>query len=83
MTKKANNNNIILAQGSQSSPLGKIVAGCRFQTYYPITPASDDSEYLESNLIIKQTNNNNNGSIVVIQTEDEISAICHGHRSHH
>jgi len=70
-----NNNNIILAQGSQSSPLGKIVAGCRFQTYYPITPASDDSEYLESHLIIKQTNNDNNGSIVVIQTEDEISAI--------
>lgn len=69
------NNNIILAQGSQSSPLGKIVAGCRFQTYYPITPASDDSEYLESHLIIKQTNNDSNGSIVVIQTEDEISAI--------
>ena len=44
------NNNSIIAQGSQSSPLGKIVAGCRFQTYYPITPASDDSEYLESNL---------------------------------
>ena len=71
---KINNNNII-AQGSQSSPLGKIVAGCRFQTYYPITPASDDSEYLESNLIIKQTDNNN-GSVVVIQTEDEISAIA-------
>ena len=30
---------------------------------------------MESNLIIKQTNNDNNGSIVVIQTEDEISAI--------
>lgn len=67
------NNNIIIAQGSQSSPLGKIVAGCRFQSYYPITPASDDSEYLESNSIIKQ--NNNDGSIVVVQTEDEISAI--------
>lgn len=71
---KINNDNII-AQGSQSSPLGKIVAGCRFQTYYPITPASDDSEYLESNLVIKQTDNNN-GSVVVVQTEDEISAIA-------
>ena len=69
------NNNSIIAQGSQSSPLGKIVAGCRFQTYYPITPASDDSEYLESNSIINQTDNNN-GSVVVIQTEDEISAIA-------
>ena len=76
MTKKSNDNsNYIIAQGSQSSPLGKIVAGCRLQTYYPITPASDDSEYLESNLLIKQ-NDNNNGSIVVIQTEDEISAIA-------
>jgi len=67
-------NENIIAQGSQTSPLGKIVAGCRFQTYYPITPASDDSEYLESNTIIKQ-NDNKNGSIVVVQTEDEISAI--------
>jgi 2-oxoglutarate ferredoxin oxidoreductase subunit alpha len=65
----------IIAQGSQTSPLGKIVAGCRFQTYYPITPASDDSEYLESNNIIKQKDGNN-GSIVVVQTEDEISAIA-------
>ncbi len=68
-------NNIIVAQGSQTSPLGKIVAGCRFQTYYPITPATDDSEYLESNQIINQTDNGN-GSVVVIQTEDEISAIA-------
>ena len=67
--------NLIVAQGSQSSPLGKIVAGCRFQTYYPITPATDDSEYLETNQIIKQTNNGD-GSVVVIQTEDEISAIA-------
>src|ERR687890_1592558 len=73
--KNNDNDNYIIAQGSQSSPLGKIVAGCRFQTYYPITPASDDSEYLESHLIIKQNNNGSNGSIVVIQTEDEISAI--------
>ena len=40
------NSNSIIAQGNQTSPLGKIVAGCRFQTYYPITPATDDSEYL-------------------------------------
>ncbi|MDQ4074275.1 MAG: 2-oxoacid:acceptor oxidoreductase subunit alpha [Thermoproteota archaeon] len=64
----------IIAQGNQTSPLGKIVAGCRFQTYYPITPATDDSEFLEHNQIFKQTDNNN-GSVVVIQTEDEIAAI--------
>ena len=66
--------NIILVQGNQSSAMGKITAGCRFQTYYPITPASDDSEFLESNQIIGQTDNNE-GSIVVVQTEDEIAAI--------
>ncbi|MGI8832117.1 MAG: 2-oxoacid:ferredoxin oxidoreductase subunit alpha [Nitrososphaeraceae archaeon] len=66
---------IILAQGNQSSAMAKIVAGCRFQTYYPITPASDDSEFLESNQIIEQ-NNGEKGSIVVVQTEDEIAAIA-------
>jgi 2-oxoglutarate ferredoxin oxidoreductase subunit alpha len=66
---------IILAQGNQSSGLGKIVAGCRLQTYYPITPASDDSEFLESNSMIKQRNGKN-GSLTVIQTEDEIAAIA-------
>ena len=62
-------------QGNQSSAMGKIVAGCRFQTYYPITPASDDSEFLESNQIIEQAYDGRKGSILVIQTEDEIAAI--------
>jgi 2-oxoglutarate/2-oxoacid ferredoxin oxidoreductase subunit alpha len=66
---------IILVQGSQSSAMAKIVAGCRFQTYYPITPASDDSEFLESNQIMEQTYNDRKGSVLVIQTEDEIAAI--------
>ena len=68
---------IILVQGNQSSAMGKITAGCRFQTYYPITPASDDSEFLESNQIIEEQsyNGDRKGSIVVIQTEDEIAAI--------
>ena len=29
---------MILVQGNQSSALGKLSAGCKFQTYYPITP---------------------------------------------
>src|SRR5919199_990036 len=65
----------ILVQGNQSSAMGKIIAGCRFQTYYPITPASDDSEFLESNQTIEQTSDGEKDSIVVIQTEDEIAAI--------
>lgn len=70
-----NMDDLILVQGNQASALGKIVAGCRFQTYYPITPASDDSEFLESHQIIEQIDNNK-GSILVIQAEDEISAIA-------
>ena len=68
--------NMIIAQGSQSSALGKMVAGCRFQTYYPITPASDDSEFLEANEILDLNDTGKKGSTVVVQTEDEIAAIA-------
>lgn len=67
---------MIIAQGSQSSALGKMVAGCRFQTYYPITPASDDSEFLEANEILDLDDSGKKGSTVVVQTEDEIAAIA-------
>src|SRR2546428_4638505 len=33
--------------GSQAAALGKLYRGMRFQTYYPVTPASDESEVLE------------------------------------
>jgi 2-oxoglutarate/2-oxoacid ferredoxin oxidoreductase subunit alpha len=67
--------NMIIIQGNQSSALGKMVAGCRFQTYYPITPASDDSEFLEANEVLDLYDSGKKGSTVVIQTEDEIAAI--------
>jgi 2-oxoglutarate/2-oxoacid ferredoxin oxidoreductase subunit alpha len=66
--------NTILVQGHQGTAIGKMVSGCRFQPYYPITPASDESVYLESNEIL-DVNEDRPGSTVVIQTEDEISAI--------
>src|SRR5436309_2824811 len=64
----------ILIQGFQSTALGKIACGCRFQSYYPITPASDESEFLESNETF-DVENNRPGSTIVVQSEDEISAI--------
>jgi 2-oxoglutarate ferredoxin oxidoreductase subunit alpha len=67
---------MIIVQGNQSSALGKMVAGCRFQTYYPITPASDDSEFLEANEILDLNDSGKKGSTVVVQTEDEIAAIA-------
>ncbi|MBI3615243.1 MAG: 2-oxoacid:acceptor oxidoreductase subunit alpha [Candidatus Omnitrophica bacterium] len=56
----------IMMNGTTATALGKVVGGCRFQTYYPITPASDESEYLESHPEF---------GVVVIQSEDEIAAI--------
>ncbi|MCJ7608549.1 2-oxoacid:acceptor oxidoreductase subunit alpha [Candidatus Bathyarchaeota archaeon] len=64
----------IFIQGNQAVALGKLVGGCRLQTYYPITPAADESVYLEENEIL-DTNGNGEGSIIVMQTEDEIAAI--------
>ena len=66
--------NTILVQGHYGTSIGKMVCGCRFQSYYPITPASDESVYLESNEIL-QVQNDRPGSTAVIQTEDEISAM--------
>ena len=64
----------LLVQGFQGTALGKMVCGCRFQPYYPITPASDESVYLESNEILEIIGDRP-GSTAVIQTEDEICAI--------
>ncbi len=80
----------LLINGTSAVALGKIVAGCRFQTYYPITPASDESVYLEDHEVFESREVevlaenphqaesmelNGKGSIVVVQTEDEIAAI--------
>src|SRR2546426_1000090 len=74
--------------GSQATALGKLYGGMRFQTYYPITPASDESEFLEENELLDlnghgldpETRNaatpkEEGASILVVQTEDEIAAI--------
>ena len=63
----------IFLSGNQAVAMGKVLGGCRIQTYYPITPAADESEYLEAHEILKTKTGD--GSIVVVQTEDEIAAI--------
>ncbi len=52
--------------GNTAVALGKIKAGCRFQTYYPITPASDESVYLEG---LPEY------GMLVMQCEDEIASV--------
>ena len=57
----------IFLSGAQSAALGKIAGGLGFQTYYPISPATDESVFLEAH-------SDKSGNLV-IQTEDEIAAI--------
>ena len=57
----------MVIRGVQAVGAGKFKAGCALQTYYPITPATDESEFLE--------HYEKNYNIVVVQAEDEISAI--------
>ncbi|MGH9709927.1 MAG: 2-oxoacid:acceptor oxidoreductase family protein, partial [Candidatus Acidiferrales bacterium] len=57
----------IMVKGTQAVGMAKIQAGCGLQTYYPISPATDESVYLEG----YQSEHN----LVVLQTEDEVSAI--------
>jgi 2-oxoglutarate ferredoxin oxidoreductase subunit alpha len=65
----------IFISGNQAVAIGKILGGCRIQTYYPITPAADESEYIEAHEIIKTKTKDGQGAVVVIQTEDEIAAV--------
>ncbi len=71
----------MLVTGNEIVAIGKVVGGLTMQTYYPITPASDEALYLEAHrnfelapwaeevLHLKKL------GAVVLQTEDELSAI--------
>ncbi|MFP3304861.1 MAG: transketolase C-terminal domain-containing protein, partial [Vulcanisaeta sp.] len=61
---------VLVASGNDVIATAKIVAGVRFQAYYPITPAADESFTLEEYEAL-----GGEGSIVVFQTEDELAAI--------
>jgi 2-oxoglutarate ferredoxin oxidoreductase subunit alpha len=63
-----------LVSGNDAAAMGKLVGGLRFQTYYPITPAADESLYIEQHELLPLTHGGNAG-VVVVQTEDEIAAV--------
>ncbi len=68
-----------LLTGNDGAAIGKMMAGLRMQTYYPITPASDESTIMESHNYLKwvktEESKMKDAGVVVVQTEDEISAI--------
>jgi len=74
LEKQPVNESRIFLTGNQAVAMGKVLGGCRVQTYYPITPAADESEYLEAHEILK-TRNGTQEAVIVLQTEDEIAAI--------
>ena len=57
----------ILAKGYEIHAIAKLKAGCAFQTYYPISPATDESVFLERQ--------QRDYKLLVVQCEDEISSI--------
>jgi 2-oxoglutarate ferredoxin oxidoreductase subunit alpha len=66
---------LILLTGNEAIALGKLVGGCRFQSYYPITPAADESVFLEAHAVFRLNGGDESASIVVFQTEDELAAL--------
>lgn len=64
----------LLLNGNQAVALGKLAGGMTFQSYYPISPATDESFYLEAHSTFP-LRNGEMGGVVVVQTEDEIAAI--------
>ena len=79
----------LFVRGNSMVAMAKELAGCRLQTYYPITPASDESEFLEGHSefqldgfasqenpqMAEAAGMQTKGSIAVVQSEDEIAAI--------
>ena len=57
----------IVAKGYEIHAIAKLKAGCAFQTYYPISPATDESVFLERH--------QRDYNLLVVQCEDEIASI--------
>jgi len=61
---------LLMVNGNEITGMGKITGGMRFQSYYPITPAADESFFIEQHASFE-----NGDSVIVLQTEDELAAI--------
>jgi 2-oxoglutarate ferredoxin oxidoreductase subunit alpha len=62
----SDNGEQLYMEGFVSTALGKAIAGCKMQIYYPITPASDESVFIESHPEL---------GIRVIQPESELAVL--------
>ena len=57
----------LFMRGMNACAIGKLKAGLQIQTYYPISPATDENVYLETQ--------QRDQDLLVVQCEDEIAAI--------
>ncbi len=77
--KKSKPEKALMLTGNDGAALGKLMGGLRFQTYYPITPASDESSAIEEHENIQwirgESDSLSKGGVTVVQAEDELSAI--------
>ncbi len=64
----------MLINGNQAVAMGKLAGGMTFQTYYPISPATDESVYLEAHSNLTTRDGEDTG-VVIVQTEDELAAV--------
>ncbi len=67
--------------GNEAVGVGKVLGGLKLQTYYPITPAADESFFLEGHDYFEEAVTDQNEQlrktgVVIVQAEDEISAIA-------
>lgn len=65
--EKSGKESQIYMEGFTSTAIGKAIAGCKMQIYYPITPASDESVFIESHPEL---------GIRVIQPESELAVFA-------
>lgn len=72
---------VMLATGNDVVAMGKLTGGLTFQSYYPITPASDEAIYMEKFRYYELTDEARDKlgvpklGTAIVQTEDELSAI--------
>ena len=71
-----------LLNGNEAVAIGKLLGGLTVQTYYPITPAADESFFLEEYELLEidpefreEAEILKGAGVLVFQTEDELAAI--------
>ncbi|MEM0074234.1 MAG: thiamine pyrophosphate-binding protein, partial [Thermoplasmatales archaeon] len=77
-------NDRYILTGNEAVAIGKMIGGLKLQTYYPITPAADESFFIEGHdyfavsddEIANESEILKNQGVVIVQAEDEISAIA-------